>query len=85
MNFEWHDGVGSLGVVLILLAYLLLQIGRLRAEALAFSAMNWLGSAFILISLSREFNLPAAVLEAAWLAISTLGIANWLLARRNCV
>ncbi len=83
MSFEWHDGVGGLGVVLILLAYLLLQIGRLKAEALSFSAMNWMGSAFVLISLSREFNLASVVLESIWLAISTLGLASWLMARRN--
>ena len=85
MNFEWHDAIGALGVTLILLAYLLLQLGRLKAEALAYSALNWLGAAFVLVSLSREFNLASAVLESIWLVISSVGIAGWILQRRNGV
>ena len=85
MSFEWHDGVGALGVTLILLAYLLLQLGRLKSEGLAFSALNWLGAAFVLVSLSRDFNLASAVLESIWLVISSVGIAGWIIQRRNSV
>lgn len=85
MDLEWHDAVGSLGVALILIAYLLLQLSRLRAEALSYSLLNWIGAALVLASLSREFNLAAAVLESVWLVISSLGIAAWFMRRRGSV
>lgn len=81
MSFEWHDLVGGLGVASILAAYGLLQVGRMRAEALGYSVLNWIGAALVLVSLSREFNLSAAVLESTWLAMSTVGIARWYRSR----
>jgi hypothetical protein len=83
MEFEWHDVVGSAGVTLILLAYGLLQLGRLRAESLTYSLLNWFGPGLVLASLSRDFNLAAAVLEGAWMMIATVGIATWYIHRRN--
>ena len=81
MEFEWHDVLGSIGVGLILSAYGLLQSGRLRAEALTYSLLNWVGPALVLASLSREFNLAAAVLEGAWMLIASVGIATWFMRR----
>ncbi len=79
MSFRWYDVVGSLGVLLVLLSYLLLQLGRLRATGLAYSAANGLGALLILVSLSFDFNLPAFLIEAAWLLISLFGLARWFL------
>ncbi len=81
MNLEWHDLLGGLGVASILAAYGLLQLGRMRAEDLGYSILNWLGAALVLVSLSREFNLSAAVLESTWLVMSTIGIARWYRSR----
>jgi len=83
MEFEWHNVVGSLGVMLILLAYGLLQMGRVRADALTYSLLNWFGPGLVLASLSREFNLAAAVLEGAWMMIATIGIVTWFIRRRD--
>ncbi len=79
MSFRWYDVVGSLGVLLVLLSYLLLQLGRLRATDFAYSAANGLGALLILVSLSFDFNLPAVLIEAAWLLISLFGLARWFL------
>ncbi|HET8552437.1 MAG TPA: hypothetical protein VFM97_08195 [Gammaproteobacteria bacterium] len=68
------NGLGLLGVFLVLLMYFLLQIGRIRAESLAYSLVNACGSVLILISLYFFFNLSSAVIETAWLAISLFGI-----------
>lgn len=77
MSLEWHDLLGGLGVASILAAYGLLQVGRIRAEDLGYSISNWLGAALVLVSLSYEFNLSAAVLESTWLVLSTVGIVRW--------
>lgn len=78
MNVQWHDLVGGVGVAAIVGTYLMLQLGRLSARSLAYSVLNAVGAALILVSLAREFNLAAAVIEAFWLAISLYGVLAWL-------
>ena len=81
---RWYDVLGLVGVALILLAYLLLQLRRIDPAGLAFSALNAVGAALVLLSLYYDFNLPAAVIEGAWLLISLYGLGQvWLRSRRS--
>ena len=64
------DGVGLFGAALIVVAYFLLQTGRLDSLSLSFSVINALGASGILFSLFYEFNLSAFAIESFWLAIS---------------
>lgn len=82
MVIEWHDVVGTMGVTLILGAYLLLQLRRLNSDMLVFSVTNAVGSTLILISLLQVFNFSAFVIEFAWLLISLYGVARIGLLRR---
>ena len=68
------DGIGVLGAALIVVAYLLLQIGRIASNSLSYSLANSLGALAIIFSLLFAFNLSAFVIEAFWLAISLFGI-----------
>ena len=72
----WYDAVGLAGVAVILAAYALLQLGRLPAGSSAYSGLNAVGAALVLVSLAFDFNLSATVVEAAWLAISIYGLAR---------
>ena len=74
MEFAWYDIVGLMGVLLVLVAYLLLHMERMRADFLSYSLMNGLGAIFILVSLSQDFNFSAFAIETAWLAISIWGV-----------
>ncbi|HMM58313.1 MAG TPA: hypothetical protein PKD77_12100 [Rudaea sp.] len=76
MNLHWSDAVGLLGVVLILLAYYLLQSGRMRGNALPHQLLNAIGAILILVSLLYEFNLSAFLMELAWLLLSIYGIVR---------
>jgi uncharacterized membrane protein YfcA len=78
MTYTWHDAIGNIGVVLVLLLYFLLQTERVRATSPAFSIANAVGAVLILVSLSQEFNLSAFVVEAAWLLISLYGLLRSL-------
>lgn len=71
------DVIGMLGALSIVGAYLLLQLERLDARGLAYSASNALGAALILVSLCFDFNLGAALVEIFWLAISLLGLYRY--------
>lgn len=76
MSLHWYDWSGLFGVILILLAYFMLQAGRVRGDALVYQLMNAFGAIAVLISLLYAFNLSAFVMETAWLAVSIYGIAR---------
>lgn len=74
MNYTWYDLIGNIGVALILIAYLLLQLKRIKSEQLLYSLMNGIGAILIIISLYFDFNLSAFIIEFFWLLISIFGI-----------
>ena len=59
---------------LILLAYALLQAGRVQGNALAYQLLNLVGALAVLVSLLYEFNLSAFVMETAWVLVSLYGM-----------
>lgn len=79
---NWYDILGTLGVAIIIVTYVLLQIERIRSDHIIYSALNAIGASLILISLYFAFNFPAFVVEFFWLLISLFGIGKYL-ARRN--
>lgn len=83
MTWAWYDILGTLGVAVIVVAYFLLQTGRMRSEQLAYSVMNGVGAVLILISLYYTFNFPSFVVEFFWLLISLYGIGKYIANRRT--
>ena len=77
-----HDILGTIGVGFIIVMYAMLQLGKISAERPAFSAFNAIGAVFILVSLSYEFNLSAALMEGVWLVVSLYGLWKALSGRR---
>lgn len=78
MSFSLPDIAGTIGVALIVLTYVLLQTERLRSEQLAYSVLNGIGAALILVSLWFDPNLPSVVVESFWLVISIYGVVRYL-------
>ena len=81
MTYAWYDIVGTIGVAVIVITYVLLQTGRIQSQQLAYSVLNGVGAAMILVSLWFEPNLPSVVVESFWLLISLFGIGKYLLRR----
>lgn len=77
------DIFGIIGVILVLALYLLLQIGRCKAESLVFSAGNLLGSILVLYSLWFNWNLSSVIIEIAWLFISLYGMIKYFYVGRK--
>lgn len=82
-GLQWFDVVGLFGTGAVLLAYFLLQAGRLPAQGLAYPLLNIFGAASILVSLLGSFNLSVAVLQVAWIAVSLYGLARTFRRRRS--
>lgn len=75
--------VGIVGVILVLLTYFLLQVDRIKSESLSYSLMNMISSMLILYSFYYEWNLPAALVEISWLAISIFGVLKWVVQNKK--
>ena len=68
---------GLLGAALILAAYAGVQLKKLDPHRPAALLLNLTGAALVLVSLYFEFNLAAALLEAAWVLIALWGLFAW--------
>jgi hypothetical protein len=68
--------VGIVGTVIIVAAYFTTQQGWLAAEDWQYPLANLVGSIMMLISLITAWNLPAAIMEGFWTAISVYGLVR---------
>jgi hypothetical protein len=79
----WYDWAGFVGVVLVLLAFLLLQAHKLHGNGLTYQLMNVFGALGVTLSLLfGSFNVSAFALEIAWMAIGIFGIVRSARQRR---
>jgi hypothetical protein len=83
MNFDLFDLAGSVGVLLIVIGYLLLQLDKLPSSSLSFSLLNATGSFLIMLSLIFKFNASAFLIEVFWFLISLIGLSKWLISRQK--
>lgn len=74
MVYNWSDAVGLVGVLFVLVMFAGSQFGKLNVQGFVYPGCNAVGAALILLSLSQDFNLPAFVIECAWLLISLAGL-----------
>ena len=65
--------MGTVGVLLIIVAYGLLQLDKLRSSAVSFSLLNAAGAGLIIVSLLFNFNLSAFMMESFWFVLSLFG------------
>jgi len=82
VDYSWFDLIGNVGVLLMVVAYLLLQLEKLSGSALSYLLLNAVGAVLVMISLMFRFNLSAFLMEAFWLLISLYGLAKPLLSKR---
>ncbi len=83
VNLNLFDLAGFIGVLLIVIAYLLLQLDKLPSSALSFSLLNAAGSLLIMLSLIFKFNVSAFLIEVFWFLISLIGLSKWLATRKR--
>jgi hypothetical protein len=76
-----YDIAGLVGVGLILAGYAAATIGRLHPKGAPSLAINFVGASLILLSLMRNFNLSAAIVEGAWALIALVGLVRLALSR----
>jgi hypothetical protein len=71
-----------IGVLMMLVAYALAQLERMRVDRLPSLLLNLIGSLLVLLSLAFKFNLSAFLMEAAWALVALFGLVKLALRRR---
>lgn len=66
--------IGWTGTVMLVLAYLLLTLGKLQSRSWAYQIMNAAGAAAIVVNSFYYGALPGATLNAIWTVIGIVGI-----------
>ena len=74
MNTLVTDAIGMTGTLLVVAAYYLLQLEKLRPRGLTYNLMNLIGAILLLISLSYTFNLASVVIEIFWIGAALIGL-----------
>ena len=77
MSYGLVDVIGNIGVVVLMIAYLMMQLNKLSSSGLAYSLLNAIGACLIVVSLLVNFNLSAFIMEVFWVLISVLGIYRY--------
>lgn len=72
------EGLGAIGVVLILLSYWMLQNDRFTRDLLGYSIMNMIGAILVIVSLFFSWNTSAMIIEIAWVFMSLFAIIKAL-------
>jgi O-antigen ligase len=73
-SLDIYQIIGFIGMVFIVYAYLLLQIGTYDSKSLKFQYINLIGAVLLLISLFVHFNLGSFIIEVFWIIITLYGI-----------
>jgi len=68
------EAAGLLGVILYVGAYAALQTGLLRSNGYTYAAANLAAAALVLLSLTTDFNLSAAISQIIWIVLSVFGL-----------
>ena len=69
-----YDAIGIIGVILYIGSYFLVQMKLMNGNKNTYAILNLLAATAVLISLLESFNLPSAMIQVSWIAISTVGI-----------
>ncbi|HEY0627284.1 MAG TPA: hypothetical protein VGD10_11190 [Allosphingosinicella sp.] len=70
-----------MGASLILLAYLLLTLGKLTGQSVTYQAMNVVGAAGFIVNGWWHGAIPSAALNVIWMLIG--GVALWRILQRS--
>ncbi len=73
-NIDW---IGSVGVFLILLAYILNVIGKLKNTDLAFILLNFIGAGIACFASILMEYLPFIILEGVWSFVSLVSLLKY--------
>ncbi len=73
---EFHEIVGWVGMLLILLAYAAISLGFITSGTLEYQMMNLVGAAALLYSAAKTKSYPVVALNIAWIIIAIIATSS---------
>lgn len=83
MNFSFADLVGTLGVSLLLVAFLLNLLKKISQASLGYILLNCVGAALACLASVLIKYIPFVILEATWTIVSLIALINYFRKRSN--
>ena len=77
MHLSTSDWIGSAGVTILLVAYLLNLRNKISKESLAYINMNIIGAGLACAASILINYLPFVILEAVWMLVSTAALIKY--------
>lgn len=71
---DFSDWIGSIGVAILLIAFLLILLNKISKSGMAYLLMNFAGSGLAALASYMIHYTPFIVLELAWMFASIFGI-----------
>ena len=72
------DWIGFIGVFLILLAYILNVLGKIKSTNLAFILLNLIGASLACYASVLMAYIPFIILEGVWAIVSLISLITYL-------
>ena len=72
------EAAGIFGFAVYVINYALLSFGVLHSECVRFFLLNLCAASLVLVGLTASFNLPSALIQLFWIAISMFAICRRL-------
>ena len=77
------DAAGLAGVFVMTAAYAAAQVGRLSPVKAPSLLLNFGGACLVILSLLRDFNLSAFLMEAVWALVALFGLIRIAVRNRS--
>ncbi len=79
----FSDWIGSVGVAILLIAFILILINKISKNGITYLLMNFVGSGLAAIASYLIHYIPFIILEAAWMLASLFGIWQNVVLRKK--
>ena len=78
-----YTAAGLAGFAAYVAAYGLVQLDKLDGNSSAYSVVNIVAAALVLVSLYRDFNLASALIQVTWISLGLIGmLLRWSVPRQ---
>jgi hypothetical protein len=77
------ETIGWAAAILILVSYILLSLGRIEANSVAYQGMNIVGAAGFIVNSGINGAIPSATLNVIWMGIGLFALHRILRRRRH--
>jgi len=83
MNLSLSDWTGSIGVAMLLIAFLLNLLNKIDKNSLAYILMNVIGAGLACLASWMINYIPFIILEATWTLVSVLALIGYFRKNRS--